>query len=141
MQVPLGSGLVGYRANLQGRDPPVMVATRGSREPRNGPASPSLRRDRSSSAPRSVHFRAEIGRVPHRDRFGSAPRSVLQGSGSQVKTLVAAGRRSSRTSAARCRSSSSWVMSSTTAPSRALCLTACAIESRWRRSTPELGSS
>ena len=34
------------------------------------------RRDRSSSAPRSVEFRTEIGPVPHRDRSGSAPRSV-----------------------------------------------------------------
>ena len=34
------------------------------------------RRDRSSSAPRSVEFRAEIGRIPRRDRFTSAPRSV-----------------------------------------------------------------
>jgi len=28
------------------------------------------------SAPRSVRFRAEIGRTPHRDRSGSAPRSA-----------------------------------------------------------------
>ena len=35
-----------------------------------------LRRDRFSSAPRSVQFRAEIGRVPRRDRSSSTPRSV-----------------------------------------------------------------
>ena len=34
-----------------------------------------LRRDRSSSASRSGRFRIEIGPVPHRDRFTSAPRS------------------------------------------------------------------
>ena len=33
-------------------------------------------RDRSYSAPRSVHFRLEIGPVPRRDRSNSAPRSV-----------------------------------------------------------------
>lgn len=40
------------------------------------------------------------------------------------------GRRSRRASAARCSNSSSWVMSRTTAPWRALLLMACAIESR-----------
>ena len=35
--------------------------------PRPPAASRRLRRSPSS---RSVHFRAEIGRVPHRDRFG-----------------------------------------------------------------------
>ena len=85
MQVPLGSGLVGYRVNLQGRDPPVTVATRGSRKPRNGPASPPLRRDRFTSAPRSVHFRAEIGSVraeigslPRRDRFSPRGRALVR---------------------------------------------------------------
>ena len=33
-----------------------------------------LRRDRFSSAPRSVQFRIEIGRVPHRDRSGGVTR-------------------------------------------------------------------
>ena len=51
------------------------------------------------------------------------------------------GRRSSRVWAAARSGSSSWVMSRTTAPARALSLTARAIDSRWRRSTPELGSS
>ena len=37
---------------------------------------PPLRRDRSSSAPRSVRFRLEIGRVPPRDRSASDSRSV-----------------------------------------------------------------
>ena len=78
MQVPLGSGLVGYRVNLQGRDPPVTVATRGSRKPHNGPASPSLRRDRFTSAPRSVHFRAEIGSLPRRDRFSPRSRALVR---------------------------------------------------------------
>ena len=35
------------------------------------------RRDRSSSASRSVEFRVEIGRVPRRDRSKLAPRSVV----------------------------------------------------------------
>ena len=35
-----------------------------------------IRRDRSYSAPRSVHFRLEIGRNPRRDRPTSASRSV-----------------------------------------------------------------
>jgi len=35
-----------------------------------------IRRDRSHSAPRSVHFRLEIGRTPHPDRSQSASRSV-----------------------------------------------------------------
>ena len=33
-------------------------------------------RDRSGSAPRSVEFRTEIGPVPRRDRFSPASRSV-----------------------------------------------------------------
>ena len=37
---------------------------------------PPLRRDRSSSAPRSVRFRLEIGRAPPRDRSASGSRSV-----------------------------------------------------------------
>ena len=41
-----------------------------------GPDPGRSRRDRSSSAPRSVHFRTEIGSLPHRDRFTSASRSV-----------------------------------------------------------------
>ena len=63
MQVPLGSGLVGYRVNLQGRDPPVTVATRGSREPHNGPASPPF---------------AEIGSLPRRDRFSPRGRALVR---------------------------------------------------------------
>ena len=35
------------------------------------------RRDRSSSAPRSVHFRVEIGPVPHRDRFEALPGAAV----------------------------------------------------------------
>ena len=57
------------------RGGPPGACIRGAR-----PAAPcSLRprrRDRSSSAPRSVRFRLEIGPVPARDRSGSAPRSV-----------------------------------------------------------------
>ena len=34
------------------------------------------RRPRGQGPPRSVHFRTEIGSVPRRDRFTSAPRSV-----------------------------------------------------------------
>ena len=37
---------------------------------------PPLLRDRSSSAPRSVRFRLEIGRAPPRDRSASGSRSV-----------------------------------------------------------------
>jgi len=53
-----------------------------------GPASSSarterqagpIRRDRFTSAPKSVQFRTEIGRTPPRNRFTSAPRSVLAG--------------------------------------------------------------
>jgi len=36
-----------------------------------------IRRDRSHSAPRSVHFRLEIGRNPRRDRSQPASRSVV----------------------------------------------------------------
>ena len=54
----------------------VAPAAWGPRSPRSlGPAPPP-RRDRSYSAPRSVHFRPEIGRIPCRDRFTSGPRSV-----------------------------------------------------------------
>ncbi|EJF47306.1 hypothetical protein HMPREF1318_1583 [Actinomyces massiliensis F0489] len=33
-------------------------------------------RDRSSSAPRSVNLRLEIGRTPHRNRFSGGPESA-----------------------------------------------------------------
>ncbi|PZU32086.1 MAG: hypothetical protein DI576_09825 [Actinomyces sp.] len=57
----------------------------------------TTRRDRSSSASRSVHFRLEIGRVPRRDRLTSGSRSVRFrteiGSGRRPRPLLAAGDR------------------------------------------------
>ena len=52
----------------------AMSKVRPSREGR--PRVRPLRRDRFTSAPRSVRFRTEIGPVPRRDRSGSASRSV-----------------------------------------------------------------
>ena len=65
-------------------DRPARQGVRGRREAARGRtrarqhagSSSDLRRDRSYSGSRSVHFRAEIGSLPHRDRSSSASRSV-----------------------------------------------------------------
>ena len=50
-----------------------------------------LRRDRSSSAPRSVHFRLEIGSLPHRDRAeASAGRHCPLESGASARLWLLA---------------------------------------------------
>mgnify|MGYP001672198463 CR=1 FL=1 len=64
------------------------------------PSVPPLRRDRSSSAPRSVEFRVEIGPVPHRDRSGpgsSPARGCRCGARALAQIL---GRRPARTASA-----------------------------------------
>lgn len=91
------------------------AVTRGVLPRADGPASRMARRTRPS-APVAVRSGC---RPPLKRRCDQADESSAD-----------SGRRSRRASAARCSNSSSWVMSRTTAPWRALLLMACAIEFR-----------
>ena len=71
-----------------------------SRERGGGRQAVGTRRDRSSSAARSVEFRSEIGRVPHRDRFDGG--AVTSGPSARPANPHRTRRREARRKVPRC---------------------------------------